>query len=145
MPSFSSLLTLLLISLFSLAPAVGVAQDQATFNLQLNGAAETTSNSCRLTYVATNQSDQALDKTSFQMGIFDTDGAVTRLLVLEFGALIAGKTKILQFDLGETSCASISRIVVNNVVACTLADGTESDICSQGLVASSRTAIQFGL
>lgn len=122
------------------------AQDSASFDLQLNAAADTTAGSCRLTYVATNQSDLAFDRTAYEVGIFDADGAVTRLLVLEFGALIAGKTKILQFDLADSSCASISRIVVNDVAACSLArGGGESGFCLGSLVASSRTAIQFGI
>ena len=137
-------------SVLALMPVAANAQDDAqdtgTFDLELNAAAETEDGNCRLTYVAANRSQLDLDRTAFQVGIFDTDGAVTRLLVLEFGALIAGKTKILQFDLTGQSCASISRIVVNETAACTLADSAEtSDFCSSSLVASSRTAIQFGI
>jgi len=76
----------------------------------------------------------------------DADGIVTRLLLLEFGTLVAGKTKILQFDLAGQPCGSISRIVVNDTAACTLSDGGgESDFCATRLEAASRTAIQFGL
>ncbi|WP_420857745.1 hypothetical protein [Marivivens marinus] len=130
---------------FALGATTAFAQDESSFDLQLNAAADTTAGSCRLTYVATNQSDQAFDRTAYEVGIFNAEGAVTRLLVLEFGSLVAGKTKILQFDLAESSCASISRIVVNDVAACTLSDGTESEFCLSNLVASSRTAIQFGI
>lgn len=131
---------------FALACSPAAAQDQPTFQLELNAAAETTAGSCRLTYVASNQSDVALDRTAYEVAVFDAAGTVTRLLVLEFGALVAGKTKILQFDLADTPCASISRIVVNDVAACTQAgDGAASDVCMSGLVASSRTAIQFGI
>ena len=109
-------------------------------------AADTSAGSCRLTYVAANMSDTALDRTAYEVAIFDAEGVVTRLLVLEFGALIEGKTKILQFDLAETDCASISRIVINDVAGCTRAsDGQESDLCLNGLTASSRTDIDFGL
>jgi hypothetical protein len=130
----------------ALASGPATAQDQPTFQLELNAAADTTAGSCRLTYVATNRSDVALDRTAYEVAVFDAAGTVTRLLVLEFGALVAGKTKILQFDLAETPCASISRIVVNDVAACTATEGgAASDVCMSGLVASSRTAIQFGI
>lgn len=129
----------------AVTPLAAMAQDGAAFDLQLNTAAETEDGSCRLTYVASNQSEEALERTAFEMGVFDAEGAVTRLLVLEFGALVAGKTKILQFVLSGTPCASISRIIVNDVAACTRADGAESPLCLDGLVASSRTAIQFGI
>jgi hypothetical protein len=134
------------IAALSLAPIAVMAQDTPAFQLELNAAADTTAGSCRLTYVASNQSDIALDRTAYEVAVFDSSGSVTRLLVLEFGALIEGKTKILQFDLTDTACASISRIVVNNVTACTqTSDKAEIDFCLTGLVASSRTAIQFGI
>jgi hypothetical protein len=130
---------------FALAVAPLAAQDAPALELELNGAIEATEGSCRLTYVAANRSEQAFERTAYQVGVFDTEGAVTRLLVLEFGALVAGKTKILQFELAGTPCASIARIVVNDVAACVLEGGAASDFCLKALVASSRTAIQFGI
>ena len=128
------------------AVAQTAEDDQGAFLLELNNAANTNDGGCRLTYVAANQSDLAFDRTAIQVGIFDADGVVTRLLLLEFGALIAGKTKILQFDLAGQTCDEISRIVVNDTAACTLSDGGgESDFCATRIEAGSRTAIQFGL
>ncbi|MFK7836777.1 MAG: hypothetical protein AB8B60_11190 [Sulfitobacter sp.] len=120
------------------------AQDTATFSLELNGAAETEAGSCRLTYVAANQTGAALERAAYEVAVFDAQGSVTRLLVLEFGDLVEGKTKILQFDLSGTPCGGISRIVVNDAAACTVG-GAEAQICMQTLSASSRTAIQFGI
>lgn len=150
MPFNAQFLCAAVAALGLLAPAIGQAQEatgaESTFNLELNAAADTSAGSCRLTYVASNQSDIALERTAYEVAVFDSDGVVNRLLVLEFGELVEGKTKILQFDLAETPCASISRIVVNDVAACTQsADGATSDFCMSGLSASSRTAIQFGI
>ncbi len=129
-----------------LTPHIATAQDQSDqFLLDLNVANETEAGDCRLTYVASNQSQTALERAAYQVAVFDGEGIVNRLLVLEFGALIAGKTKVLQFDLAGSACGSISRIVVNNVVACTDATGQEQAMCMSGLTASSRTPIQFGL
>lgn len=140
---FSATLTASLLT--STLPLAAQDADSA-FSLELNAAAATEGGDCRLTYVAANQSDQALSRTAYELGVFDAQGVVQRLLVLEFGELVAGKTKILQFDLAGSPCDSISRIVVNDVAACTLAsDQSESDLCLTGLTASSRTAIQFGL
>ena len=146
--SFCSIATRHLIASLIAAPlpSAAVAQDATPhFSLELNAAAQTEDGSCRLTYVASNQSDTAIDRAAYEMAVFDAEGVVTRLLVLEFGALIGGKTKVLQFTLAQTACASISRIVLNTLTACTASDGAASDVCMAGLVASSRTAIQFGL
>ncbi|KIN75135.1 hypothetical protein Z945_3034 [Sulfitobacter noctilucae] len=134
---------------FMLAACVGLsgvahAQETQVLSVELNGAAETEDGSCRLTYVAANRTASALDRTAYEVAVFDTQGTVTRLLVLEFGGLIEGKTKILQFDLSGTPCASISRIVVNDAAGCTVA-GAEVPLCMHALSASSRTAIQFGI
>lgn len=144
--SFRLHATAFFLFLGALAQPLAAQEAAGQFTLELNAAAETDTGSCRLTYVAANQSDINLGRTAYEVAVFDAQGVVQRLLVLEFGALVAGKTKVLQFDLAGAPCASISRIVVNDVAACTLSQGDQpSDICLAGLAASSRTAIQFGL
>jgi len=129
---------------FAIGPAL--AQDaDARFQLELNNAASTDGGGCRLTYVATNQSEQALTETAYQVGVFDAAGVVRAILVLDFGALPSGKTRIVLFDLNGQACTDISRIVVDSVAACTLADGQASEFCMSGLATSSRTDIQFGI
>ncbi len=121
------------------------AQDVATgFEIELNGAANTDDGNCRLTYVAINRTETAIDRSAYELAIFDAGGTVTQLLSLDFGALVAGKTKILQFDLGG-ACGDISRIVVNDVLACEAGGQADSGICLDGLTARSRADIQFGI
>ena len=131
----------------SLAPVAALAQENAapSFSLDLNNVADIDPSGCRLTYVAANGSDEDLSAVSYQVAVFDGQGVVTDLLVLEFGAMIAGKTNVVQFDLPNRGCADISRITVNQVAACGLADGTTADFCLTGLETSSRTVIQFGI
>ncbi|MGH1369541.1 MAG: hypothetical protein ACRBCL_13090 [Maritimibacter sp.] len=145
-------MTVLSIRKFAVAAALclsGTAafaqESEARLAVELNGAAETDAGACRLTFVAANQTGIALDRTAYEIALFDAGGTVTRLLLLEFGALVEGKTKILQFELAETGCATISRLVVNDVAACDEAGGTATGICLSALEASSRTAIQFGI
>lgn len=121
------------------------AEESPKISLELNNAAGTEGGGCRLTYVATNRSGQALSQIAYQVGIFDAEGIVRRILVLEFGALTDGKTKIVLFDLAEQTCPDISRIIVNDVAQCTLAsDEKAADFCLNGLATNSRTDIQFG-
>lgn len=132
--------------LAAMAAAPVAAQDAAEFSLELNNAAETSAGGCRLTYVATNKTGTELAQTAYEVAVFNAAGVVSRILVLEFGALTVGKTKVVQFDLADQGCADISRIVVNDVAACTLADGSgQGDFCLSGLVTASRATIQFGI
>jgi hypothetical protein len=133
-------------SAICLTASFAVAQDAApALSLELNSVGDTADGGCRLTYVANNGMAAALEKTSFQMAVFDGTGSVTRLIVLDFGALTVGKTKVVQFDIPGQTCAQISRIVVNDVAQCTSAGGAAVPDCLSTLATASRTAIQFGL
>lgn len=122
------------------APAIA---QSGNFGLELNNA-RAVGDGCRLTYVATNNTGVALSKTSYEVAVFDQEGVVSRLLILEFGQLQNGKTKVVQFDLADKPCETISRLLVNSVAECTAADGSAPN-CMDGLVTSSRGEIQFGI
>ena len=140
----TSFITATAISCMSVAPVF--AQNTATdFFLELNSAAETETGDCRLTYVATNRTGTDLSQASYEVAVFNGDGIVSRILVLAFGALPEGKTRVVQFDIAGQSCTDTSRIVVNDVAACTLTDGGTGDFCLSALTTSTRAAIQFGL
>ena len=141
----SALLTAAAVSAVFITPVF--AQNEATeFFLELNSAADTAASDCRLTYVATNRTGTGLTDASYEVAVFDGNGIVSRILVLAFGALPEGKTRVVQFDIAGQTCADTSRIVVNDVAACTPSDpATAADVCMTQLATSSRAAIQFGL
>lgn len=140
-----ALLTAFAVSAASITPVF--AQNEAEeFFLELNSAADTATSDCRLTYVATNRTGTGLDQASYEVAVFDGNGIVSRILVLAFGALPEGKTRVVQFDIAGQTCADTSRIIVNDVAACTPTDtATAGDFCMSSLATSSRAAIQFGL
>jgi len=130
----------------ALAPGAVSAQSNAaggSFMLELNNA-QTEGQGCRLTYVATNESGMDIEEIGYEVAVFDTEGVVDRLLILEFGRLADGRTKVVQFDLTEAGCEGISRLLVNGVAACTAADGSEPD-CLGMLRTEARGAIAFGM
>ena len=123
-------------------------EDVGKIVLELNGATDTDSGACRMTFVATNRSGSGFDQTAWQVGIFDSDGIVRSILVLEFGALTDGKTKIVLFDLPGSGCQDISRVVVNDVAQCQAEGAAETDLsdtCLDSLATRSRADIDFGI
>lgn len=118
-------------------------QEQRSFSLELNNARDV-SGGCRLVYIALNGTEVALDKTSYEVVVFDGDGRVSQFLILEFGQLPVGKTKVVQFDLAEQPCGTISRLLINDVAECT-SDGQPVTICMDALETRTRTEIGFGL
>ena len=119
------------------------APEAGVFSLELNSATDVTG-SCRLTYVANNATGTPLDKTSYQMVIFDKDGGVLRFIVFEFGAFQEGKTKVVRFDIGGQTCDTISRLLVNDIDEC-VSNGAPSEVCLSQVKTSTRTEIAFGL
>lgn len=129
------------------APATPpAAQAQGQVVLELNAAADTPTGACRLIVVTTNRLPQGLRRAAWQVAIFDRDGVVRSLPVLDFGPLIAGKTKVAQFEIPGLGCAQIGRIVVNDVASCEAGDGADlRDACLSGLATQARGDIDFGL
>jgi hypothetical protein len=137
--------TALIATVAGLLPLAAQEAAVPSLALELNTAADTAEGACRLTYVASNGLAAPLEMTSFQMAVFDASGAVTRLIVLDFGALPVGKTKVVQFDIPGQTCAQISRIIVNDVAQCTTTGGAAVEGCLTSLSTASRSTIQFGL
>lgn len=114
--------------------------------LELNELADNGAGGCRLTVVTTNRMAQGLQRAAWQVAIFDTDGRVKSLPVLDFGALIAGKTKVAIFDIPDGTCEGIGRIVVNDVAECTAEDGSDlRSACLSDLATQNRSNIEFGI
>lgn len=128
--------------LLAAALALPAAAQDGPLVLELN-ATEPAPGGCRMTYVATNQTAEAITAITYQMGVFDGAGIVRRLPVLDFGTLPVGKTRIVQFDLPAQDCTDISRIVVNNAMRCETAAGA-STVCTDRLQTRALTDIGFG-
>lgn len=127
------------VGLSSTALAAGAAE----LTLELN-ALQPSETGCRVTFLATNALGKPLDKAAFEVALFNAAGSIERLVTLDFKALPEGKTKVLQFDLAKIPCDGLSRVLINDVSACT---GTEvaGGECLAALTTANKSAIQFGL
>jgi hypothetical protein len=125
------------------AASQGLAQT-GNFELELNTSADIPEG-CRLTFVATNNTDIALTQAAYEVAAFNAEGVVAALLVLEFGALPLGKTRVVQFDIPAMTCEGLSRILVNAQDTCESEAG-KHEVCIKALSATSRIqSIPFGL
>ncbi|GHD10298.1 hypothetical protein ACFOEZ_06875 [Tianweitania populi] len=121
-----------------------LAQSAPSLSLEFNGL-EKSDNGCRLTFVVNNGFPNTLNRAAFEIAMFNTEGAVDRLTVLEFKELPAGKTKVTRFNLAGADCAKIGRILVNEVTDCT-GEGVDTASCRAALKTNSRAgSVQFGL
>lgn len=119
--------------------------EQGQLVLELNNTQDTQNGTCQLTLVAENATGQALDRAAWQVAIFDRDGVVRALPVLDFGALVPGKTRVAVFELPGRPCGEIARIVVNDVAECRVGGESQPDICLGRLSTRARGDIAFGI
>jgi hypothetical protein len=111
--------------------------------LELN-AAQPSQKGCRLTFVVTNGLGAIVSSAAFELALFNAEGVVDRLTVLEFRDMPAGKTKVSRFDLAGVECGKISRILINTTTTCA-GEGIGAADCMQGIRTSTKTGIAFGV
>jgi len=111
--------------------------------LELN-ALQPSERGCRFTFVVENRLGGGLDSAAFEMAIFDRDGRISRLTLVDFKDLPDGKTKVRQFDFPSIDCAKIGRVLVNDATECR-GLGIDPAACMGGLVTASRVDAVFGI
>lgn len=145
----STLTAILALPLAAVAAMAQTAQPKPTADtpeasliLDLN-ALQPSNGGCRLTFVVTNNLPTPVERAAFEMALFDKEGVVDRLTVLDFKDMPAGKTKVSRFDLSGMDCADISRVLVNDATQCTGA-GTDPKACLSALRTESKSGVKFG-
>jgi len=92
-------------------------QDRPALSLDLN-ALEQVGPACRLVFVATNKTGVEISEMSLETVLFNRAGTVERFALFDFQALPQGKTRVRQFDLPESRCGDIGRVLINGVASC---------------------------
>lgn len=141
MRTLSVLTALFLAASLLVQPSVRAQERQ--FALELNSARDS-GGGCRVSFIAFNGTGVVLEKTSYEVVVFDAEGLVAQFLILEFGRLPTNKTKVVQFDLAEQPCGSISRLLINDVAEC-VSNQETSNVCLDALKTNARTEIGFGI
>ncbi len=125
-------------------PMPAAAQDAAApaLSLELNNLNKG-GDGCLATFMAKNGLGHPLEKVAFEVVLFDQEGRVDRLLVLDFSPLSDAKTRVRQFELSGMECGNISRVLVNDAAECSGSD-IDPASCIGQLVTTVRVAVEFG-
>ncbi|WP_245626846.1 hypothetical protein [Aestuariivita boseongensis] len=133
--------TLVITTALGLSTGVAWADTPTGIGIELN-AADTIGDACRLTFVATNGSANAVDQAVFETVLFSEEGRVTLMTLFDFGALPAGVPRVRQFQIPDISCNRLGLVLVNGADTCRV-QGVEAEICGTGLSTTSRTDIEM--
>jgi hypothetical protein len=124
-----------------LAASPALAAETGRIAVELNDLQPGDKGGCRAVFVLKNDIGKALDKVTLRVVTFDGKGKANLFLSLDVGALPAGKTRVLRFDLGEkTECADVGRMVLDDVTACEGGD-MSPPACLAAIALSSRAAV----
>ena len=130
---------LLLISLS--LPAAALAEEVPMLDIELN-AADTLDGACRLTFVLKNGLEDDIDELVAETVLFSDEGQVVLLTLFNFGALPAGRPRVRQFQVPDTSCDRIGQVLVNGMNSCRIG-GTDVATCQNALNLSNRIPIRL--
>jgi len=101
---------------------------------------------CRVWMVLANDAAGAAPIGSLRLDLvaFARDGQIARRVAVELGPVGAGRTGVRIFDLPGLACDGLSRLLVNDVLACRIG-GQDAPDCADRLRATSRAGLRFGL
>ena len=130
-------LVLIVLSFFyssSLALAETVSLDAASTKklmIELNSQKKV-GTSCQVSFLMKNDLGQEIKQFIFEIVIFDENQQVVKLLVLNSGELIKGKTRVKRYGLKNVNCQKVSRYLINDIKQCD-AKGFTPKLCLQSL------------
>ena len=97
---------------------------------------------CRLVLVAANKSEVSIDNLTLEAVLFDAQGSVSQFTLLDFQDLPQSKLRVRQFDIADTSCGSLSKVLLNGVSKCE-GQGLDPTTCGRFLKISSKAKVEF--
>ena len=110
--------------------------------MELNKA-EAVEGACRIYLLVQNRGEEAYDTLTLELVSFGREGVVGQRLAVELAPVRARKTMVKLFDLpGGGECEATSRLLVNDVSACTVAGQAVPD-CLERLRISARAGIEL--
>lgn len=110
-------------------------------HLELNNLQDN-DGTCRLSFLAKNETGTPIDKAVFETVIFDVDGGVASLSLFDFRDLPAGSTRVRQFDLAGRPCDTVGKALINGASSCVV-EGAQSTLCKDALTLGSRLEIEL--
>lgn len=125
-----------LAALLSLAVATTTGAQSKALSIELNRL-EQDGAACRFDLVIANRLTVAFSRFSADLVFFDQEGVITTRASTHFGRLRANKTHLRSFVLSPFTCASVARVLLNDIIECDH-DGGDSFDCLDAVVVSHR-------
>lgn len=135
-----------LLAMAGLAPAARAAEPPLQIELNRLEQVSAPADACRVWIVVANDAAGAAAIATLRLDLvaFGRDGQIARRVAVELGPVGGGRTAVRIFDLPGLACQGLSRLLVNDVLACRIG-GQDLPDCADRLRMTSRTGLRFGL
>jgi hypothetical protein len=100
------------------AAVPGVAAGGEGVTVELNRIEAVSPDACRLYMVVSNPGDRAWRSLRLDLFAFDKAGVIARRVAVDVAPVTAGKTSVRLFDMAGVPCERVSRVLLNDVIAC---------------------------
>ena len=129
-----------LLALALAAPAAAQDEIGARLSIELNTLRQTEAG-CEMSFLAINGHAADVQSAVFEAVLFDAEGRVDRLTLLDFGALPAGRPRVRQFVLPDTTCDGLGQVLFNGATECEAGE-LGPDACARDLDLRTRTDVE---
>ena len=121
----------------ALAPNASLAQT-GKLKIELNKFEPAEGGGCRAFFLFRNQTGLTFEGFEMSLAILDGAGVIDRLLTIDAAPLPVGRTTLKLFEIPDTTCESISEILLHEIASCRPQNAEEMD-CFSILDLTSRT------
>jgi hypothetical protein len=97
---------------------------------------------CQLLMVVDNRSKIPFSKLTADLVLFDQDGVIVSRVSTPFGSLRPEKRQVLAFPIEDVDCATLSRVLLNQVTECEYAAEADFD-CTDAIRVRHRGTVVF--
>jgi hypothetical protein len=105
----------LILALFGAGPVISA---EGRLTVELNKFEQNEGGGCRAFFLFRNQTDLTLEGFEMSLAVLNNQGVIDRLLSIDAAPLPASRTTLKLFEIPETSCGSISEILLHDIPSC---------------------------
>jgi hypothetical protein len=116
------------------------AAGDTPFAIELNKV-ETVENACTAYFIVRNTTADPLAQVNIQLFVFDTPGQIQGAFTLPFTDIRPNSEKVGVFQLAQSDCGGIGRVLINDIGECVGAGNAPIDRCNAMFAATSRATI----
>lgn len=127
--------------LIGMAVGTAHAADPARIHIELNKL-EQQDDACRAYVLTRNDAETAFDAFALDLVLLDKSAIIMRRLAVDIAPLRTGKSSVKTFSIKALACADIGRILLNDVLTCTVS-GADRQNCAALIETSSRSDVDF--